>query len=207
MIFGGAEADLIEAEDGNDAVYGEQGIDKVYAGVGDDTVRGGTESDHLYGDDGNDTLFGEEGADYLHGHSGNDILFGEIGADNILGDAGNDVLSGGANADFVYGGAGKDTFVLDLKPLRDAANSFKDFSVRDDTIKLSKSFYKLKAGKLNKDAFFKGAHAHDGDDRVIYNPKAGTLVYDADGTGSRAEIVIAKMAKKLAFTHLDVIAG
>ena len=206
VLIGASGQDKLFGEDGNDLIRGDEEIDKIFAGSGNDTVNGGTESDQIDGEAGDDIVHGDDGHDYLRGDAGNDFLFGDIGADNIRGGAGNDMLCGGLNGDYLYGEAGKDIFFFDARPNKGAVDVL-DFNVRDDTIKLSKSAFKLKAGTLNKNAFFKGAHAHDGDDRVIYNQKAGTLVYDADGTGSRAEVVLAKIGKKLAFTHLDVIAG
>ena len=195
VLIGASGQDKLFGEDGNDLIRGDEEIDKIFAGSGNDTVNGGTESDQIDGEAGDDIVHGDDGHDYLRGDAGNDFLFGDIGADNIRGGAGNDMLCGGLNGDYLYGEAGKDIFFFDARPNKGAVDVL-DFNVRDDTIKLSKSAFKLKAGTLNKNAFFKGAHAHDGDDRVIYNQKAGTLVYDADGTGARAEVVLAKIAKE-----------
>jgi serralysin len=45
--------------------------------------------------------------------------------------------------------------------------------------------------------FWKGAKAHDADDRVIYDPASGALFYDADGTGKAAAVKIAVLSKNL----------
>jgi serralysin len=205
-MIGGIGQDIMYGEDGNDNLSGGIEIDKLWGGSGNDVVTGGTESDYLYGEDGDDRLNGDADNDYLIGGGGGDSLSGGIGVDYLRGNDGNDTLFGGANSDQLYGDKGKDIFVLDSKPLKDAGDKILDFDVRDDTIRLSKSFYKIKANALAK-AFYKGVHAHDADDRVIYNPKNGTLLYDSDGTGSRAEIVIAKLPKKLLFTYHDLTIG
>lgn len=51
--------------------------------------------------------------------------------------------------------------------------------------------------------FYKGAKAHDANDRIIYDNKKGVLYYDPDGTGSAAQIKIATLSKKLKMTYKD----
>jgi len=61
-------ADVINAQGGDDQVYGLSG---------DDLLRGG---------EGNDILFGGAGADTLEGGAGNDVLVGGAGDDLLIGD-------------------------------------------------------------------------------------------------------------------------
>jgi Ca2+-binding RTX toxin-like protein len=58
-------------------------------------------------------------------------------------------------------------------------------------------------GKLSKDAFWSGAEAHDGSDRIIYNKATGALLYDPDGDGAKAAIQIATLLKNKLVTAAD----
>jgi len=61
-----------------------------------------------------------------------------------------------------------------------------DFNPWTDKVSLKRSIFKEagKGGKLNPDAFWSGAKAHDASDRIIYDKAHGVLYYDPDGTGS-----------------------
>ncbi|WP_274687422.1 calcium-binding protein [Spartinivicinus poritis] len=84
-------ADWVEANDGDDTVFGMMGNDHIKGGKGDD---------HLLG--GNGRANQADGDDILEGGEGNDILYGEQG---------NDLLKGGTGNDHYYyqTGTGKDT--------------------------------------------------------------------------------------------------
>jgi Ca2+-binding RTX toxin-like protein len=128
------------------------------------------------------------------GTDGNDIFVGGRGQDRFYGKLGNDVLKGGR---------GKDTFVFDTKLGPSNTDTIRDFSVKDDKIWLAKSVFRKAGAKggLSSDAFWKGAKAHDSDDRIIYNQKTGILSYDADGSGSGKAVEIAVLTKQLKLTH------
>ncbi|WP_157961292.1 cadherin domain-containing protein [Microvirga flavescens] len=152
------------------------------------------------------TLIGAAGADNLQGEAGNDVLRGLGGNDTLLGEAGNDKLFGGAGHDTLTGGSGQDVFVFDTKAdRRTNIDRITDFSVADDTIQLTKSvFTKLsKKGVLKAGEFYVGTKAQDDSDHIIYNKKTGALYYDADGTGSSAQIQIAVLSKNLKLTYKD----
>ncbi|MGO4706722.1 cadherin domain-containing protein [Microvirga sp. 2MCAF38] len=152
------------------------------------------------------TLYGTPGVDFLQGEAGNDMIYGYAGNDTLRGEAGNDKLYGGAGKDILYGGDGQDIFVFDTKPNKKTnVDKIVDFSVKDDTIHLAKSIFKkiTKKGVLKSSEFYAGAAAHDANDRIIYDKKTGALYYDADGTGSAAQVKIATLPKKLKMTHKD----
>ncbi len=65
--------------------------------------------DVLYGNDGNDILYGGGGDDLIVGGSGNNELYGENGDDILIGGAGDDILDGGTNLDILIAGGGSDT--------------------------------------------------------------------------------------------------
>ena len=183
-LFGLGGDDTIAGLLGKDRLYGGDGGDLVFGGTGDDGLSGEAGHDRLFGEAGRDRLLGGDGDDVMSGgtdddvlssDAGHDRLSGQAGRDRLLGGAGDDVMSGGAGIDVLTGGLGKDTFVFDAKAVKRLnLDTVKDFSVRDDTVHLENAVFKgLKAGKLAKAAFFKGAEAHDRSDRVIYDPQDG----------------------------------
>ena len=83
-IMGNADDNLLDAQDGNDTLYGFGGSDHLRGGGGDDT---------LYGGAGHDVLQGGDGDDHLVGGDGNDLFNGGAGADQFNGGAGVDRAS------------------------------------------------------------------------------------------------------------------
>ncbi|MCC5622364.1 calcium-binding protein [Nostoc sp. CHAB 5715] len=99
----GLENDVIDVEDGNDNLAGNE-IDTT------STVVGTRNDDFLSGTDGDDQISGRRGNDNISGGLGNDVIDGGNGNDLIDGGAGNDLIDGGAGDDTLIGGAGDDTF-------------------------------------------------------------------------------------------------
>ena len=85
----------------------------IEANGGNDTVFGGTGSDTISGGDGQDFLFGGDGDDLVSGNDGNDSIWGDAGQDTLFGNDGNDKLVGGTGDDLLVGGAGNDTMYGD----------------------------------------------------------------------------------------------
>ncbi|MGJ8616368.1 MAG: sulfatase-like hydrolase/transferase [Sulfitobacter sp.] len=115
-----ANANYIDAKDGNDVVYAGNrsgfytlagGNDEIFGGAGDDTIFGGTGNDTLHGEAGSDEISGDEGNDSLTGGGGNDTLVGGVGNDTLQGGANNDSLRGGIGNDVLDGGSGNDTLL------------------------------------------------------------------------------------------------
>jgi len=144
----------------------------------------------------------------VSGTAGADVLRGGIGNDRLSGGAGNDKLYGGSGNDILTGGSGRDAFLFDTKPNKKTNHDkITDFKVVDDTIWLDNAvFTKVgKNGTLKSSAFWTGSKAHDASDRINYDKKAGILYYDADGTGSAAQVQIASLPKNLKMTHKDFL--
>jgi Ca2+-binding RTX toxin-like protein len=137
----------------------------------------------------------------------NEVVIGSSSRDIAIGDEGSDRLYGKLGNDLLTGGMGRDVFVFDTKLGSANIDGIRDFSVRDDTIWLSKSiFTKIAAkGALARDAFWIGTKAHDASDRIIYDNKKGALLYDPDGTGSAHAIKFAQLSAGLKMTSADFV--
>jgi Ca2+-binding RTX toxin-like protein len=152
-------------------------------------------------------LNGSGGAEnnWLYGNAGNNVLTGAGGSDVLIGGGGSDRLIGGAGGDVLAGGAGADIFLFNA-PLGSEQDRVEDFSTTDDLIHLSRAvFTKLPAlGVLAASAFHVGSSAHDGDDRIIFNPMIGVF-YDPDGTGNASQVLIANFDNQINLTYADII--
>ena len=178
---------------------GAEGDDVLLGGSGDDTIRAGGEDDRVYGGAGSDILSGDAGSDQIYGGGGDDRIDGGDGADT---------LAGGRGADRLTGGGGKDVFLFGTEPATNAAaDVITDFSVRDDTIHLDRDVFTAlgKAGKLAKASFVTGEEAADAKDRIVYDATSGKLLYDADGSGARAAVLIATLDDGLKLTAADFL--
>jgi Ca2+-binding RTX toxin-like protein len=163
-------------------------------------------SDKVYGDNRANVLAGVGGNDTLWGKGGGDLIDGGYGNDKIYGDSGNDLLTGGAGRDTLIGGAGSDYFGFDTRPSSSNIDVVDDFSVKYDSIALSKKIFKISAnskGYISSSAFWTGSSAHDSNDRLIYDQNTGALYYDADGTGPKAAVQFAQLDANLKLTYKD----
>jgi Ca2+-binding RTX toxin-like protein len=112
-------ADVINAEAGDDFAFGGGGGDSLYGGAGNDFLSGGTGNDRLEGGDGSDTLNGGAGSDTFAGGAGLDYLDYRDSTAAVSvnlttnsfsgGDANGDVNAGGIDA--ILGSAFNDTLV------------------------------------------------------------------------------------------------
>lgn len=108
-LIGTLDADRMNAGNGNDSLYGDDGDDWLSGANGRDTILGGLGADTLFGGGGNDELDGEDGNDLLKGSGGNDSLNGGLGDDKLSGDGGNDLLFGDDGNDQLIGSGGNDS--------------------------------------------------------------------------------------------------
>ena len=147
--------------------------------------------ENLDGANFDDTLLGDNAANVIRGSSfstrasGSDYLLGRGGNDTLFGFDDNDRLEGGTGNDVLVGGAGKDSFIFRNAVVAGNRDRITDFKVIDDTIQIDNAVFKKLIGAANTTLsaaqFFKGAAAHDLNDRIIYNSATGALLYDADG--------------------------
>jgi Ca2+-binding RTX toxin-like protein len=137
-LQGTDELDIINAFDGDDAVYGRSGNDFIFGGSGNDVLYGDFPkqlefegNDYLDGGLGDDRLYGNGGNDRLVDLFGNNSLDGGTGDDVLIAGLGNDQLLGGEGSDRLTGGLGKDMFYL-TQP--NGIDTITDFNVNDDVM-------------------------------------------------------------------------
>jgi VCBS repeat-containing protein len=194
-LDGGSGNDSVSGGSGNDRLYGGSGQDRISGGTGADKAYGGSGNDRISGDAGNDRLYGDTGNDSLSGGTGRDTIVGGSGRDTIMGGSGNDKIYGGEGADLLNGGAGRDEFVFNTRIGKGQIDTIQGFNPIEDTIVLDRDvFINLgNSGKIGWNEFQWSGKAHDSDDRILYDFTTGVLSYDADGNGSGAAVMFAKL--------------
>jgi Ca2+-binding RTX toxin-like protein len=170
---------------------------------------GNRDPESIVGTAGDDVFHGGRMNDRLSGGGGNDRLVGNAGRDTLSGDSGNDTLFGGAGKDTLAGGKGKgsrDAFVFDVKVTKETAKAnadkIKDFGGKYDSIffddaafsnkmlsKLGQKASLDKPAKLKKYVAF-GGKAKDKNDFFLVDTKKKQILFDADGSGSKAKAVL-----------------
>lgn len=169
--------------------------DLLIGTAGDDVLASFKNNDTLTGREGNDTLLGGRDADKLFGGFGRDDLQGEYGADTLVGGRGNDRLSGGP---------GYDVFLFNIEPLLDGTDVMTDFSTSDQIALDNAVFPGLGAeGQLTAAGFRRGALAVDSSDRIMFDYRTRTLIYDADGIGGVDGIIVARFAANVNIYYRD----
>jgi Ca2+-binding RTX toxin-like protein len=141
----------------------------------------------------------------LHGNAGSNTLRGNGNADTLFGDGGNDKLIGGSGVDKLTGGAGADHFRF--MDAGDGGDTITDMAAAD-VIEFSASGFGLAAGAVNATQFVTRAadnHAHDGNDRFIYQQDAHTLWFDGDGDGVATAVKIALITNNYSVTAADLL--
>ncbi|MBD1910428.1 putative Ig domain-containing protein [Leptolyngbya sp. FACHB-8] len=163
----------------------------------ENAIQGLGDNDALFGWSANDALYGGAGHDSLDGGSGNDILIGGQGQDRLRGGTGADNLMGGAGRDRLAGGSDQDSFHIDV-PLGGASDFITDFHPGEDRLLISRTDFHLNhpLGSLAREYFAVGTRALRASDRFIYNPGNGGLFFDADGTGSVAQVEIVRLLNR-----------
>ncbi|MGA9581001.1 MAG: Ig-like domain-containing protein [Allosphingosinicella sp.] len=191
FVSGGSGADHILGGDGSDFLNGNAGDDNVEGGIGDDFLWGGDGGDQLSGEAGNDILFGENGNDLLAGGDGDDSLDGGDGDDILTGGIGNDYLSGGAGADVMTGGGDADLF--DLQSASHGPDEITDFAGGSDSIRIWASGFEGGLASGGSVSLVTGSTptATEAFGQFLYDTDDGSLLWDADGTGSGEAVLVA----------------
>jgi len=215
-LNGGAGNDTIKGGGGNDKYIVDAAGDKVIenANQGSDIVE--TNINYTLPNNveqliltGNTNLKGTGNAlaNIITGNAKNNILNGGAGKDQLLGKAGQDTLIGGAGNDTLTGGGDGDIF--EFKAPTEGVDTFKDFVVGLDKIKISLKGFDLDLlpGDLPADKFVLGAAAKDSDDRFIYNSSNGSLYFDNNGSanGGMSQLAILEGAPSLTANSILVL--
>lgn len=211
-LDGGANSDTLNGGSGNDTFITSSGNDEVFGDTGNDTVTGiragafffdgGAGVDKLDMSDATGkislTLKGSNLAYVFVNRVFDDTIknvesvTGGKYADSLIGDAAANWLHGGLGLDTLTGGAGADRFVFATKPSSSSNyDRITDFKTSDDKIALDETIFKKIGPTLSSSEFVTGTKAKDSNDYIIYNRAAGTLSYDADGSGSGAAVKFA----------------
>ncbi|MDX2309083.1 MAG: calcium-binding protein [Hyphomicrobium sp.] len=130
---------------------------------------------------------GNNGANLIIGNGATNSLSGALGNDTLLGGAGNDSLNGGAGNDSLTGGTGADKFIFTSALGSNNIDRINDYNLVDDRIHIDNAvFAGLAAGNLAPGLFKSnpGGTATELDDRIIYNPNTGALIYDSNGSAT-----------------------
>jgi serralysin len=181
------------------------GIEDLSGSNFDDVLTGDVGDNLLHGNAGDDRLRGGAGRDTLNGGDDDDGLIGDGGDDRLRGDDGDDRLFGGAGNDDLSGGAGADRFVFDSALGATNVDTISDFVVVDDTILLDDAIFGLPLGALAASALQIGAAAGDANDRILYNPGNGALIFDSNGNAAGGAVLFATLSPGLALTAADFL--
>jgi Ca2+-binding RTX toxin-like protein len=99
------------------------------------------------------------------------------------------MLNGKSGADTLTGGAGHDLFVFDNKA-KDGSDTVTDFHAGEDHLGFSGGVFKALAGGIAADNLVAGTAATTADQHLIFDSNTGHLYYDADGNGSKEQVLI-----------------
>ena len=168
-------------------------------------LSGTADAETISGLGGKDKIVAGGGNDYLIGGDGNDFLVGNSGNDRIEGGLGNDLLIGGQGDDILTGDAGRDTFRIQSPT--EALNTITDFASAEDVIEVKqfKFLAGLTKGVLAATQFELGIGATSSDTRFIYDQSAGNLLFDANGSASGGQILIATLSNQSTLTNTDIV--
>lgn len=204
-LDGGGD-DTYVVDDAGDVVaeLADAGIDTVRASV---SWALGAHLEHLVltGDAAVNGL-GNALANRIIGNDAANLLDGGVGNDTLLGGDGADTLVGGTGADQLSGGLGEDSFRFGAAVAAANADTILDFNGADDRLEFDDAvFTRLgPVGQVKDSAFVLGRKALDAGDRLIYDQARGELSYDADGSGSGAAVLVARLVPNTGLAAEDL---
>jgi len=125
----------------------------------------------------------------------------------IVGNAGANLIDGRGGSDTLTGGDGADIFLFSDRPNDVSIDLVTDFDVVADTLRLDDAaFAGLGLGRLATAAFALGTEAADAADRILYDPTAGGLYFDRDGSAATyAAVQFATLTSGLDLTWRDIV--
>ena len=218
-LAGNEIANTLEGNAGVNTLNGRGGADTMRGFAGSDTYFADSSADTIIeaANGGSDTVIAVASYTLRAGASVEKLQAGGTAAVTLVGNAlgqtleGNDAtnsLFGKAGKDTLTGGLGNDFFTFDTAPSAANVDDITDFSVAADTVRLENAAFAglgTATGTLAAAKFFKGAAAHDADDRIIYNAATGALMYDSNGNAAGGSVQFATLAKSLVLTNADFV--
>lgn len=195
---------LLFGSQGDDTLIGGSGNNILIGGKGNNTLIAGEGNQRLQGGSGNDTLIGGTGDHMLCGGEGNNTLRAGQGNQHLIAGSGNDILVAGVGNDTLTGGGGFDQFLFNAP--NQGISNITDFNQAEgDKILISADSFGggLSIGTLDASEFTIGSAATNTSERIIYNSSTGALYFDADGSGSQAQVQFATLTTGLNLTNND----
>lgn len=141
-----------------------------------------------------ENAFGGSGHDVIRGNQAANVLRGNGGNDELSGLGGNDRLYGGAGADILTGGEGADWFIFETA--QEGGDTVLDFRPGLDLVALDRAGFGLSgSGSLQSAGvrFVEGSTATAVGPTVFFDNVNDLLYFDADGTGSAAASLLARV--------------
>jgi len=140
----------------------------------------------------------------LTGNGNANSLYVGAGDGTLSGGNGNDTLQGGAGLDSLIGGAGTDSFVFNAQGDADLVADFNADRLRFDASAYT-GMETLGLGALSVDEFVIGGagSATAASARFLYDLATGALLFDLDGTGAGAGILVAQLGLGGGAVHHD----
>lgn len=219
-LTGTSQNDRLTGNAGDNILEGGRGADKLDGGKGFDTasylgasagVTANLANSKLNtGDAAGDTY---NSIERLFGSQFDDVLTGAKGIEAIMGGAGHDIINGGAKADVLTGGEGRDTFLF--ANLKDAGDTITDFATGEDLIGIVRSGFKIDArvdlGASGAFDFANGYFVSNstgvadavGHGQFVFNTTTDWLLWDSDGAGKKAAVVVARFSTDVNLTAHD----
>jgi uncharacterized protein YkwD len=216
----------IEGNDSDNILDGGKNVDTLIGGLGDDRylIRAPGDTAREQAGEGVDEVLAYRSYSLeahveklfmqtVYTRDGNPALFNGIGngldntivgtpfANTIVGREGNDVLKGQA---------GDDTFVFDREIGAGNVDRLIDFETilgDDDTLKFKGSILGggVVAGVLDVADFVAGTAAEDASDRFIFDQISGQLWFDADGSGTTDQVLLATFEQNAIVQADDIL--
>ncbi|MFN3350903.1 matrixin family metalloprotease [Pseudorhodoplanes sp.] len=216
-LIGTSQNDRLTGDAGDNILEGGIGADRLDGGAGFDTASylgaasgvtvNLTKPKLNAGEAAGDTY---NSIERIFGSQFDDILTGGKGIEAVMGGAGDDIISGGAKIDELTGGSGRDTFLF--ANIKEAGDVITDFTAADDLIGIVRKGFKINAlvdhgaGGLHDFAneYFvsnaTGLATALGHGQFVYNQTTDQLLWDPDGAGKKAAVVIARFATDVDLT-------
>ncbi|WP_157269400.1 DUF4347 domain-containing protein [Azohydromonas aeria] len=205
VLFSGAGDNVLDGAAGADTasyLYAAAGVTvNLASALAQDT--GGSGIDTLRNIE---NVTGSKGDDILLGNAGANTIDGGAGADFLVGRDGHDTLAGGAGLDTLVGGSGQDAFRFADLPTVATLDAIADFNTVDDRLEFDDAVFKAlgPVGAVAAGTFVQGRAALDRDDRLLYDRASGELRYDADGSGTGAAVLFARLSAGTALNAVDL---